>query len=104
LVQAVYAARGMSLPRDSDQQFGQGTEIAISPDGDGYEAGDLLFFAERGRVSHVAFWAGAGRIVHSALSKGGVGGDDLFGPEPRMTRLRHSLVGVRRIGEVRGTR
>jgi len=97
LVQAVYAARGIVLPRDSDQQFGQGTEIAVSPDGDGYAAGDLLFFAERGRVSHVALWAGAGRIVHSALSRGGVGGDHLFGDAPRMQKLRDGLVGVRRL-------
>lgn len=98
LVQAVYSARGIRLPRDSDQQFGQGKEIAMSPDGTGYEAGDLLFFAERGRVSHVALWAGAGRVVHAALSRGGVGGDHLFGDEPRMVRLRETLVGVRRPG------
>jgi len=97
LVQAVYAARGIQLPRDSDQQFGHGKEIVMAWDGAGYEAGDLLFFAERGRVSHVALWAGAGRIVHSALSRGGVGGDRLFGDEPRMVRLRESLVGVRRL-------
>ncbi|HEY3219986.1 MAG TPA: C40 family peptidase [Gemmatimonadales bacterium] len=97
LTQAVYSARGIKLPRDSDQQFGQGQEIAMSPDGKGYEAGDLLFFTERGRVSHVALWAGAGRIVHSALSRGGVGGDHLFGSEPRMVRLRENLVGVRRL-------
>jgi gamma-D-glutamyl-L-lysine dipeptidyl-peptidase len=97
LTQAVYGARGIRLPRDSDQQFGQGREIAMASDGAGYEAGDLLFFAERGRVSHVALWAGAGRIVHSALSRGGVGGDHLFGDEPRMVRLRESLVGVRRL-------
>ncbi len=98
LVQAVYAARGIKLPRDSDQQFSQGQEIVMASDGAGYEAGDLLFFAERGRVSHVALWAGAGRIVHSALSRGGVGGDHLFGDEPRMVRLRESIVGVRRPG------
>jgi gamma-D-glutamyl-L-lysine dipeptidyl-peptidase len=97
LVQAVYAARGIALPRDSDQQFGQGTEVPMAPTGIGYESGDLLFFAERGRVSHVALWAGAGRIVHSALSRGGVGGDHLYGPEPRMLRLREGLVGVRRM-------
>jgi cell wall-associated NlpC family hydrolase len=97
LVQAVYAARGIALPRDSDQQFGAGHEIPMAPDGAGYEAGDLLCFAERGRVSHVALWAGAGRIVHAALSRGGVGGDNLFGDEPRMVRLRESLVGVRRL-------
>lgn len=98
LVQAVYAARGIHLPRDSDQQFGQGKEIPVSADGEGYESGDLLFFTERGRVSHVALWAGAGRIVHSALSRGGVGGDHLFGDDPRMARLRENLVGVRRCG------
>lgn len=96
LTQAVYGARGIKLPRDSDQQFGQGQEVPIAVDGEGYESGDLLFFAERGRVSHVALWAGAGRIVHSALSRGGVGGDHLFGDEPRMARLRENLVGVRR--------
>jgi hypothetical protein len=97
LVQAVYAARGIKLPRDSDQQFSHGQEIVMASDGAGYEAGDLLFFAERGRVSHVALWAGAGRIVHSALSRGGVGGDRLFGDEPRMARLLAGLVGVRRL-------
>jgi cell wall-associated NlpC family hydrolase len=96
LAQAIYAARGIRLPRDSDQQFGQGREIPITADGTSYEAGDLLFFAEQGRVSHVAFWAGAGRIVHAALSRGGVGGDHLFGDEPRMKRLLANLVGVRR--------
>ena len=95
LVQAVYAARGIALPRDSDQQFVLGTEVPMSPTGIGYGSGDLLFFAERGRVSHVALWAGAGRIVHSALSRGGVGGDHLYSDEPRMRRLRENLVGVR---------
>ena len=97
LVQAVYASRGVELPRDSDQQFSRGDEVPMKSDGAGYEAGDLLFFAERSRVSHVALWAGAGRIVHSALSRGGVGRDHLFGDEPRMRRLSESLVGVRRL-------
>jgi cell wall-associated NlpC family hydrolase len=99
LAQAVYAARGIRLPRDSDQQFVEGKEIAIAADGKGYEAGDLLFFAERGRVSHVALWSGAGHVVHAALSRGGVASDHLFGDEPRMTRLRENLVGVRRVDE-----
>ena len=98
LVQAVYAARGVRLRRDSDQQFGQGRDVPVAIDGAGYEAGDLLFFTERGRVSHVALWSGAGRIVHSALSRGGVGVDDLFGDEPRLVKLRANLVGVRRCG------
>jgi cell wall-associated NlpC family hydrolase len=97
----VYAFRGTALPRDTDLQLAAGTEVPVTNDGRGYEAGDLLFFAEQGRVSHVALWAGAGHIVHAALSRGGVGTDALFGDEPRMRRLRVGLVGVRRLTERR---
>lgn len=97
LVQAVYGMRGVPLPRDTDLQLAAGTAVPPHPDGRGYEAGDLLFFAEEHRVSHVALWAGAGRIVHSALSRGGVSRDDLFGPSPLARKLRDGLVGVRRV-------
>jgi len=96
MVQAVFAARDVPLPRDSDQQLGAGFEVRLDATGRGYEAGDLLFFAEQGRVAHVAIWAGAGRIVHSALSRGGVARDDLFGDSALSLRLRDGLVGVRR--------
>jgi hypothetical protein len=97
LAQAVAAARGVALPRDSDQQFGCGTEVPLADDGAGYHAGDLLFFAEERRVAHVALWAGAGRIVHATLARGGVVSEDLFGDVPRLRRLREMLVGVRRM-------
>jgi len=97
LVQATYAARGIALPRDSDLQSVTGREVRLASDGSGYEAGDLLFFAEAGRVSHVALWAGAGRIVHSALASGGVVSEDLFGDATLARRLRDGLVGVRRV-------
>lgn len=97
LTQAVYAFRGTALPRDTDLQMAVGADVPVTGDGRGFEAGDLLFFAEQGRVSHVALWAGAGHIVHSALSRGGVGTDDLYGDAPRLRRLRDGLVGVRRI-------
>src|SRR2546429_7100263 len=45
----------------------------------------------------VALWAGAGRIVHSALARGGVGSDDLLGETPGARRLRDMLVAVRRV-------
>jgi len=97
LVQGTYAARGIALPRDSDLQSLVGREVTIDPAGSGYEAGDLLCFADGRRVSHVALWAGAGRIVHSALSRGGVGSDDLLGDAPGAKRLRDMLVAVRRL-------
>jgi cell wall-associated NlpC family hydrolase len=97
LVQGTYAARGIALPRDSDQQSLAGREVKIDPVGSGYEAGDLLCFADGRRVSHVALWAGAGRIVHSALSRGGVASDDLLGDAPGAKQLRGFLVAVRRL-------
>jgi hypothetical protein len=98
LVQAVYAARGVALARDTDLQSVQGTEVPIDPRGQGYEAGDLLYFAEDGRVSHTALWAGGagGRILHAALTRGGVASDGLFGDAPYTQKLRNGLVAVRR--------
>ena len=97
LVQGTYAARGIALPRDSDLQSLVGREVKIDPAGSGYEAGDLLCFADGHQISHVALWAGAGRIVHAALSRGGVGSDDLLGETPAAKRLRDFLVAVRRM-------
>ncbi|HKE90823.1 MAG TPA: SH3 domain-containing C40 family peptidase [Gemmatimonadales bacterium] len=97
LVQAVYAARGLALPRDSDQQAASGEPVALSGSGAGYAVGDLLFFAERERISHVALWAGSGRIVHSTLSRGGVVSEDLFADQARLKTLREQLVVVRRV-------
>src|SRR5439155_1605897 len=46
LVQATYAARGVALPRDSDMQSTAGREVPLSATGGGYQAGDLLCFAD----------------------------------------------------------
>src|SRR3989475_6468026 len=72
------------------------TTLFRSEEGTGYEAGDLLCFADGLRVSHVALWAGAGRIVHAALACGGVASEDLFSDDPRMVGLRERLVAGRR--------
>src|SRR2546423_933938 len=96
LGQGTYAARGIALPRDSDLQLLVGREVKIDAAGSGYEAGDLLCFADGHRVSHVALWAGAGRLVHSALARGGVGSADLLRDTPPARRLRDMLVAVRR--------
>ena len=99
LVQATYAARGLALPRDSDQQSLAGREVRIDPTGSSYQAGDVLCFADGRRIAHVALWAGAGRMVHAALSRGGVASDDLLADAPAAKRLRDFLVAVRRIDE-----
>jgi len=102
LVQATYAARGIGLPRDSDQQALAGRAVAVDAAGAGYAAGDVLCFADGRRISHVALWAGTGHIVHSALARGGVASDDLFADTPTAERLRGMLVAVRRPETPRG--
>src|SRR5439155_137463 len=54
LVQATYAARGVALPRDSDLQSAAGREVPLEATGGGYQAGDVLCFADGRRISHVA--------------------------------------------------
>jgi len=93
LAQAVWTARGVPLLRDAAQQVGAGREIPVTPDGAGYQSGDLLFFVTRARVSHVALWAGAGRVVHASLARGGVVSEDLH---DAMTAGRVTLAAVRR--------
>lgn len=66
----------MSLPRTSREQSRVGT--AVAADFGALRPGDLMFFAEPGQaISHVAIYAGNGRILHSASSVGGVGYTDL---------------------------
>jgi len=93
LVQTVWTARGVPLLRDAAQQIEQGREIPVTADGAGYQSGDLVFFTSRGRVSHVALWAGAGRIVHASLAAGGVASEDL---RDALTAGRMELAAVRR--------
>jgi cell wall-associated NlpC family hydrolase len=74
-VQYVFAQQGVRLPRTSRQQAQVGT--ALSPDWRAVSTGDLVMFEEKGRISHVAIYAGHNRIIHSSSSGGGVRYDDL---------------------------
>lgn len=72
----VFAKQGIALPRTSREQSGVGDRIAA--DFHALIPGDLMFFAEPGEaISHVAIYAGNGRILHSSSSLGGVGYTDL---------------------------
>jgi cell wall-associated NlpC family hydrolase len=93
-VQYVYADQGVRLPRTSRQQAVAGTRRPTRWDAAG--PGDLVMFAEPGeQISHVAFYAGDGRILHSSSSGGGVRYDDLGTARGRWYRER--LVAVRRV-------
>ncbi|MCP3762267.1 NlpC/P60 family protein [Domibacillus sp. A3M-37] len=61
---SVYRYHGISIPRDASDQAKKGKAIAKSS----LKPGDLLFFAYnngKGRVHHVAMYAGNGQMIHS---------------------------------------
>lgn len=97
LIQAVYWIHGLALPRDSDMQARVGA--AVEPDRayGSLRAGDLVFFAERGRVNHVAMSIGGATIIHAAASNGGVGVNDLAGDLELEAWLRSIFRGARRL-------
>ena len=74
-VQYVYGIQGVNLPRTSRQMAGAG--IAVEPSTSSLAVGDLMLFAQGGRISHVAIYAGNGRFIHSSSSGSGVRYDDL---------------------------
>jgi hypothetical protein len=96
LVQTTFAARGLSLPRDSSQQIECGVPVSL----DDPRPGDLLFFrGDAGRrITHVAFVGGADTLVHSTVSCGGVLQESWL-PGARAASLRERLVAVRRLEE-----
>src|ERR1700692_4573087 len=54
-----------------------GAGIAVEPSTRALAVGDLMLFAQGGRISHVAIYAGNGRFIHSSSSGDGVLYDDL---------------------------
>jgi hypothetical protein len=61
LVHMSYRWIGRLVPRDADQQEEAGTPV----DEDDLERGDLITYGEEGNATHIAFWLGDGRILHS---------------------------------------
>jgi cell wall-associated NlpC family hydrolase len=71
LVQTVWLARGITLPRDAREQATRGDPVFPG----GIAPGDLLFFSETdlaGPITHVAIASDDGTMVHSTLRRGGV--------------------------------
>lgn len=79
LMQAAFASVGVWLPRDSYQQASFTHTIEASA----LEPGDLLFFQETTRVSHVALYLGDGNYLHSSGTERGRNGIgiDPFSPD-----------------------
>jgi cell wall-associated NlpC family hydrolase len=68
LVHMSYRRLGRLVPRDADQQEATGLEVSEP------QPGDLVTYGEPGGpADHVAFWLGAGRILHATAREGGLG-------------------------------
>jgi hypothetical protein len=59
-VQNIFKSVDVKLPRDSHQQFYAHNKIEMESVG----KGDLLFFAEKDNINHVAISLGASQIIH----------------------------------------
>lgn len=75
-VRYVFARQGVRLPRTSREQAEAGERVPARVSQ--LRQGDIMLFAEsRQPVSHVAIYAGGGRIIHSSSSGHGVRYDAL---------------------------
>lgn len=61
LVQYVYGQVGISLPRTTYQQENCGYEVSLN----NLQAGDLLFWGNRGQAYHVAIYTGNGNMLYA---------------------------------------
>jgi len=85
LVQYTYANAGLKLPRTAAEQLAAARPISL----DQAAPGDLLFFQDGGRTSHVAIYLGDGRFIH-APSSGQKVSLDSFGSDYWRARFRRA--------------
>jgi len=104
LVQSVFALHGCRLPRDAYQQAHAGTAVLVESIGTteslaNIGEADLLFFSDREdrRITHVGIAVTGGRMIHSALGRGGVVLEILASDEDYVQRLRSNFVAARRV-------
>lgn len=64
--QTVFAANGYQLPRDANMQVKIGEAVSYDSTYSALQAGDLLFFGEGERISHVALSLGGPRFIHAS--------------------------------------
>ena len=76
LVQLVYSAHGINLPRNASQQAKLGEYVRRSD----LAPADLVFFAEKQSIDHVAVHLGEGQLIHAGMSNGCVKIEELSTP------------------------
>jgi len=84
LVHMSYRRLGVLVPRDADQQ-----EEAGAPVRDGeLRRGDLVTYGDEERTTHIAFWLGGGRILHSTERDDANGVVEELEPDELKTKRR----------------
>jgi gamma-D-glutamyl-L-lysine dipeptidyl-peptidase len=87
LTHMVYRFHGYVIPRDADDQFRIGTPVSLFS----LKPGDLMFYGENNKITHVGIYAGDMMLLHARSSKGVVY-DYLFSDH-----LHSKYMGARRI-------
>ena len=65
----VYEHFGITIPRTSAAQSTSGKKVSSYSDA---QAGDLFFYGDNGKVSHVAIYMGDGNVIHASSKKTGI--------------------------------
>jgi gamma-D-glutamyl-L-lysine dipeptidyl-peptidase len=69
LVHMSYRRLGRLVPRDADQQEAAGAPVQENQ----LRRGDLITYGDAERTTHISFWLGGGRILHSTGRDGANG-------------------------------
>ena len=65
-IMSVFSVSGVQLPRTAEEQYEASTRVKRSA----LEPGDLVFFKDKKKVSHVGLYVGSSRFIHASSSKG----------------------------------
>lgn len=89
LVHMAHRAAGRLVPRDADQQENAGTPVEEAD----ARPGDLVTYAESGEAhaTHIAFWLGGGRILHSTEREDANGVVEEVEPE-HLKKMRRRII------------
>ena len=89
LVHYLYQKQGVSIPRNSREQFSR-LPVASNP-----QPGDLVFFRRNGTINHVGLYLGGGKMLHAPQTGSKVRIEDMGRPnwKRRYAGARRALKG-----------
>lgn len=92
-VQTLFRFIGIALPRNASQQYEVGEEVSF----ENRQEGDLAFFGQEGKVTHVALVAGTDRVLHVSgqLHYDQLRQDGIW--SERQGVLTHHLIAIKRL-------